>query len=393
MRILYYSPHPQLNLSAPTGYGRHIRENIAAFRKAGHEVIPVIMGGLTKDELQVPAKNGSPVKRVVKALMPGFLWRTLKEWKLLRFDKHCLQVVSEAIEKHKPDLVYERLAWLQSSGSVAAKKYGIKHIVEVNAPYEEEVTSFDGARSLYEKRGRAILQSVFSNAHRIITVSQALGDYLIKRYRADSRKVMVTPNAVNVDEFVADESIRNEVRGTYGLSGHRVIGFVGSIFPYHGVDTLITAFAAFRKAGHPDWKLMIVGDGYLIPALKEQAAQLQCAEHVVFTGPVPSQQVASYISAMDICVQAKCNWYSSPVKIFEYGGMGKPVIAPDTGPVNEVMDRERDGYIVISDPPQIAAAFSKVAGDYPDAVARGKHFQDKVLKQYTWNNVVEKILS
>ena len=46
MKILYYSPHPHLNLSAETGYATHMREMINAFQERGHTVILVIRGGI-----------------------------------------------------------------------------------------------------------------------------------------------------------------------------------------------------------------------------------------------------------------------------------------------------------------------------------------------------------
>jgi glycosyltransferase involved in cell wall biosynthesis len=87
-----------------------------------------------------------------------------------------------------------------------------------------------------------------------------------------------------------------------------VIGFVGSIFPYHGVDVLIRCFASIVQDSQQDLCLLIVGDGETLPALKDLAEQLKMRDQILFTGNIPHHRVMPYIQAMDICVMAKSNW-------------------------------------------------------------------------------------
>ena len=77
MKILYYSPNPNLNLSDPAGYGTHMREMIKAFRALGHEVEVQIMGG-TEPKPSVAAKP-SLLKRFAKVVIPSRRWQTLKD--------------------------------------------------------------------------------------------------------------------------------------------------------------------------------------------------------------------------------------------------------------------------------------------------------------------------
>ena len=90
MKILYYSSHPNLAVSAPTGYGTHMREMIRAFEELGHEVIFYIGGEVGGDVLdsQAPteAEPSSKTKSTLKALVPNILWETLKDIQLIRID-------------------------------------------------------------------------------------------------------------------------------------------------------------------------------------------------------------------------------------------------------------------------------------------------------------------
>jgi glycosyltransferase involved in cell wall biosynthesis len=241
MRIIYYSAHPQLDLAAQTGYGRHMRETIAAMRKAGHEVHPLVMGSkavATGDKVGV-----SGLKSLVKKIVPRYIWRSAKEYKLDQYDKQCAENLRELVDQLKPDLIYERLAWLQDSGADVARNTGTRLIVEINAPFEEEVKVFERAGSIFENKGIRKLKSIFEQAEKIVTVSGALRDHLIKKYNAAARKIVVVPNAVNPEDFIPDPDKLASIRTQNKLEGSKIIGFVGSIFPYHGVDILIRAFA------------------------------------------------------------------------------------------------------------------------------------------------------
>jgi glycosyltransferase involved in cell wall biosynthesis len=94
--------------------------------------------------------------------------------------------------------------------------------------------------------------------------------------------------------------------------------------------------------------------------------------------------VYTYIDLMDITVMARSNWYGSPVKIFEYGAMGKAIIAPDTVPVRDVMIDGEDGLLVEPVVSLISSALSRLISDKEERSRFGRNFQRKVLEKYTW---------
>lgn len=60
---------------------------------------------------------------------------------------------------------------------------------------------------------------------------------------------------------------------------------VGRLHPQKAQHLLIEAFATIHQK-HPEWRLMIAGDGSLRPALEAQAKELQISEHITFCGAV-----------------------------------------------------------------------------------------------------------
>ena len=342
MKILYYSPHPHLNLAAPSGPGTHMREVIRAFENRGHHVVKWIAGGEVMNESSPIAFRKNPLRRFI----PSYIWQSLKDQKLIQFDQQLVARLRQVIQEEKPDMIYERGYYLMTSGLQVAKEFGIRHLIELNAPYPEEKLHMEG-NSWFVKKADEVEKRQVLNADYIITVSSALKNYFVDRTGADPKKILVTPNAVREDVFLSVERKHSEIRQKLGFqAGDVVIGFVGSIFPYHGVDELIYSFIEISSKRN-EVRLLIVGDGEILPGLKEKIAIAGAGDKAVFTGNVPHRLVFDYIAAMDITVMAKSNWYGSPVKIFEYGALNKLIIAPDEVPVHDVMEHGVNGLFLV----------------------------------------------
>ena len=388
MKILYYSPHPNLHLNASTGYGTHMREMMEAFKRKGHEVLPVILGDL-ETNTEVVASNKLFVKKVIKKIIPNYLWKSLKDYKLIKFDLLAEQILEQRVIAFNPDFIYERGSYLQSSGVKIAKKFNLKHYIELNAPFVEESTSFEGVEGFFKKKALQIEKKQLMESEKVIVVSSALQNYYSEKYQIDKRKILITSNCIHADDVISDRELKQELISRYHLEGKRIIGFVGSIFPYHGVDLLIEAFSQLQLL-YADLQLLIVGDGALLPKLKSYADSLGI--NVIFTGPVAHKEIYTYIDVMDIAVMAKSNWYGSPVKLFEYGAMGKTIIAPDTKPVRDVMEDGVDGLLVKPEVQDLKNAISLIMEDTELGMKMGKNFKNKVFANYTWDAMASKIL-
>lgn len=391
MKILYYSSHPSLNLAAPTGYGTHMREMIAAFRQLGHQVKPVIMGGM-----DLPPTSSSPAaasgwKQRIKSVLPTPVWEGLKDLQLMAFDQTAHAQLKQTCLAFEPDLMYERSAYLQRSGLRVAQQLGIPHILEENAPQVDERQAFFG-RSLLSKKARHHERYMLSHSQNVCVVSSALRDHFVDKYKLAADRFLVTPNAIQPEQFQASRAQVAQARQELGLVDKTVIGFVGSIFPWHGVDLVLEAAAALVR-DFPQLHVLIVGDGETLPQLKEQAARLGLAGQITFTGNVPHAEVPKLIELIDIAVMARSNWYGSPVKIFEYGLLKKAIVGPDVGPVREVMQHQVDGWLVQPDAEDLLAAFRTLLQDEPLRHSMAEHFHQKVLRSHTWTANAEKVLS
>lgn len=386
MKILFYSPHPTLYLEAPTGYGSHMRGMINGFQEEGHTVEILVLGKkpLPKDSF-APSTS---FKTLLKKIIPKILWRTLKEIQQIRFDKHAANELQIAIQKFNPDMVYERSAWMSNGSVHVLKSFNIKHVVEINAPFEEEVKSFEQTSSFIGAVGKTKLKSLLQSANLVLPITSSLQTYLIERYELSARKCAVVPNAIEKNEIQINESRVAAINKQFNLTEVTVLGFAGSIFPYHGVDRLIQGVS---KLKYTDIAILIVGDGYLIPELKKLASNLGISSRVHFTGSVPKEDIYNYMSAMDILTLPNTEWYCSPVKLFEYGALGKTILAVNEAGVSDVMTND-EGLLFENNNNAFQEALLTSIREVDALEVKAKKFQEKVFAKHSWRANAQKVL-
>jgi len=387
MKILFYSPHPTLYFDAPTGYGSHMRGMVKGYREEGHTVEILVLGNkpLSRDS----STQTNSFKSVLKKSLPKILWRTLKEIQQIQFDKYAAKELQAAVQTFNPDLVYERSAWMSNGSVQVLKPFKIKHIVEINAPFEEEVKEFENASSFIAFVGKKKLKNLLQSANFVAPITSSLQKHVVKNYDVNPGNCLVVPNAFDKSEIQIRDSRVEEIRKALDLTNKTVIGFVGSIFPYHGVDRLIQAVSNLNNS---NVALLIVGDGYLIPELKKLTQTVGISSSVHFTGSVPKEDVYNYIAAMDIVTLPNTEWYCSPVKLFEYGALGKAILAVNEAGVSDVM-AESDGVLFENNEHDFQKALDLSVSNLNELKEKAKAFQHKISANHTWSANARNILN
>lgn len=374
MKILYLVSNPLLNPKLNTGYGRHIRETVHGLETRGHEAQIVLSGIFSSDEAaQIKTRNQKKESKF-KRFLPSLVWETAKDLKQLNSDKNYIHRVEDALINFKPDIVYERAAYL-SKPIILKLKYNLPWLVEVNSPFVSQRAELSG-KSLLAFMAERVEQKRFAMADHVFCVSAALSRFISEKYRLSSENITVNHNGVDPSEF--------QIEANSDATRPFTIGFVGSIMPYHGLEKLMHAYARFCKE-YPDSRLLIVGDGESLPDLRAMAEELNITNGVEFTGSIPYTKVKDQIDRMHVCVLPATKWYCSPVKMFEYAVMAKPIIAERIAPVIELIDHEKDG-LLIGDEQELTNAMIYLLNHPEEAKRMAGRFKEKVLSQYTWQS-------
>lgn len=258
------------------------------------------------------------------------------------------------------DLIYERYSLWSTAGVRAGQRLGVPVVVEVNAPLVLEQAEF---RSLaLPEEARAIEAEVFRTATALAVVSDELVPYVTAR-GALPGQVRVIRNAVDTGLFTPQVS---PARLAGVAETAFVVGFSGSLKAWHGLDTLLPAFRRLRE--HlPQAHLLVVGEGPRKAWVEGYAEGAGLSGAVTLTGWVGHHDLPALIARMDVTTApypAAEGHYFSPLKLYEYLAMGRPVVASRIGQTAQVLDGTGAALLVPpGDPVALADALLRVAWD------------------------------
>ena len=243
------------------------------------------------------------------------------------------------LDKDPPDFIYERAALYGTAGAVVAKSLRVPLLVEINAPLAVEQSAYRG--NGLGDLGAQAERWALGQADAVLTVSAPLRAHVLD-LGIDPTKVHVVPNGVNIELF-HPAPLDAALRARLGLGEGPVLGFVGGLRPWHGIESLPEVLSRV-SAKHPGTKLVIAGDGPLREPLERGLAERGLREQAIFTGALPHEEIPAVIRQFDVALAPypalDHAFYFSPLKLFEYMACGVAVVAANSGQIADVI---RDG--------------------------------------------------
>lgn len=233
----------------------------------------------------------------------------------------------------RPDALYVRLSAGMISPAVWTYLTGVPLFVEVNGIIEIEylmqVKAPNIKKWLKVQRMRAFEYLNLKRAKGIIFVTNQLREYFASRYQIPPEKSVVINNGVDLEIFKPGD--KQQSRRELGVpDGQILLGFVGALAPWQGLEDAIRAVRLLRDRG-TNCQLFIVGQGVEENRLRTLIQELGVSAEVTLVGGVDYESVPFYINAFDICLVPKRNLLSgvSPLKLYEYMACGRPIVATD----------------------------------------------------------------
>ncbi len=380
MRVAYVCADPGIPVFGRKGASIHVQEVVRALRKLGCEVelfvtrldgaVPPGLEGLRIHRLPAPDRRVDAAAREQAALAAN----------------DDLLLALERCEGF--DFVYERYSLWSRAGMAFAQAQGIPGILEVNSPLIEEQSRHRHLHHVAE--AEQVARDAFGAATAIVAVSDAVARY-VEGFPGAAGRVHVVPNGVDVDRFAAAETpLLPDADGAF------VVGFVGTLKAWHGMETLVDAFCRVHDQ-LPQARLLIVGDGPLRDTLAAELARNGCLDRATFTGAVDHDAVPGWLASMDVAVAPYPDlpdFYFSPLKLYEYMAAGLPVVASGIGQIADIVDDGRNGLLVRpGSAHDLADAILCLALDPAMAARLGAAAGATVRTHHTWDAVARRILA
>lgn len=298
--------------------------------------------------------------------------------------------IVDVASKWRPDVLHAHSPALCGLAAVkAGKRLGIPVVYEIRAFWEDAAVGNGTGREGSAKYWltRALENDVVAKADRVVTICDGLRADLIARGVAPE-KISIMPNGVDLDLFgdplPRDAALAEEL----ALGEGPVIGFLGSFYPYEGLDDLIAAMPAIVSA-IPGARLLLVGGGPAEAELRAQAQASPAAHAIKFVGRVPHTQVDRYYSLVEVvCYPRKAMRLTelvTPLKPLEAMAQGKLVAASDVGGHRELIHHGIDGTLFPADDPDgLARAMVQMLGAQAEWPGRREQARNHVRALHDW---------
>lgn len=251
------------------------------------------------------------------------------------------------------------------------------------------------ARIFISKKKWFIKEKIWlANADSIICVAEEMKQRLESEIRTPLQ-ILVVPNTPSILEFNGSMTNQKGIKNRFTGSFHLL--YVGGIDAVRGVDVLIHA-AAIAEKTIPGLKIIIVGDGKMLPDMRQLVKSMGLDNTVQFEGWIPQDEIGSYISLSDVCViphrKSPQTDNSSPNKLFQYLAFKKPVISSDCNSIEKLILAERCGMIYPDNSPEEMAKQIRFLYEHPEAgIEMGENGYIAVINRYNWESTVKPLLS
>lgn len=300
--------------------------------------------------------------------------------------------------KYKPDVIHAHSPFTCGLvGDMVSFLTSIPSIYEMRGIWEDQHTSRYGmATTSFRYRGVRFLETVaLKRADRCFAISDALKDEIVFR-GVDSNKIMIAPNGVDVRKFSPDKP-NDELVEKLGLKDKLVMGYIGTFFYYEGLDLLAQAFQTLA-AKFPSLTLLLVGDGELMPKLRDFAAKSAYPDRIIFTGRIKNDAIADYYKLFDLLVlprrAAREANLVTPLKPLEIMSMAKPLVASDVGGHREVVTDGVNGVLFPFD--QVDGLIEKCEALISNEAYRfelGARSRTWVVNNRDWNVLIDRYVA
>jgi len=379
MRIAYVTADHGIPVFGDKGASVHIQEMVRALAGLGHDVtVFAARVGDGTDPLPADVHKVRAGKETGAGL-EGMAKCRAKERHALAIGQQTAVEVATHHAAVPFDLIYERYSLWSAAGVRAGRDLGIPTVVEVNAPLIVEQEQY--RKLALGDDAAAIEREVFSGADALAAVSVDVRDYVVEK-GADPSRAYVVANGVDVSRFHP----RVAASPTDIPGGRFVVGFAGSLKPWHGVDILMDGFAQFCAQGN-DAHLLLIGDGPMRPWIKGYIHAARLSDRITITDWVPNSTLPGLLATVDVAVApypSLDRFYFSPLKVYEYLAMGLPVVASALGQIKALIDDGKTGFLTRPGDAQDLA--SKIAQLHADPKLRHEMGRSatRAAQKHTW---------
>jgi len=222
----------------------------------------------------------------------------------------------------------------------------------------------------------------FRKVKGVIAINKIIKKDLIKHFGFDYSKILVFPNGIDLTMFKIFP--QKQAKEHLDLPAEkRTIVYIGRAYNWKGMDIIIDV------ANHLPETYVFYIVGTTETQLKDVTGKDRIPENIVCVGHRDYKEIPLWESAADVLLQLgiKTNDYSyrqtSPMKLFEYMAVMRPIVASKTPAIEEIVNKNEVSFYEPDNPLSLTESIQKVVKEKNQADEKTKNARAKVEK-FTW---------
>jgi glycosyltransferase involved in cell wall biosynthesis len=406
VKILYISQYFPPEMGAPAARASELARHWA---EAGHKV-SVLTGFPNHPTGVVPAEWRSRLRRMIYQEKVGgvdvfrtWLWplpnRKAHE-RMRNYASFCVSAALRGMTLPRPDVIIasspQLLVGLSGWWLHFARR--VPFVFEVRDLWPESLTAVGvgDEDSLLHHALAAVAEFLYRRSDRIVVVTPAFKEHLMRVWRVPPEKISVVENGVETGLFapgspVADAALRHEL----GADGKFLVCYIGTMGMAHGLETLLAAAAQLQRQ-NSNAQFLLVGEGAEKERIKA-TAQSRGLANVRFLDQQPRENIPAFISASDACLVLlkKTDVFKTviPTKMLEFMSCARPVILGVEGQARQIIEEAGAGIVIEPENAEaLVAAISRLSADRELGTALGQKGREHILQHFSRGNTAKKYL-
>jgi glycosyltransferase involved in cell wall biosynthesis len=307
-----------------------------------------------KNVILVPYYNIVPRKRYA-----------LRDFFDRRWQMAATRRLKELLKREKIDIIILRFAYYPYFTIRAVRKDFGGRIAVLSYPLVAGQSQLGRIPKHLADEMRVLEKLSLQEADKILAYSPPVADIIVKEYGIDRKKIAITRPGSDFERF---RSEKKDVRAKMGWDGKYIIGFIGSLAMWQGLEYLIESMQDIVKK-NKNALLVIIGyspDAAYRQKLEKTVAKLDLEKFVKFYEPVPHDEVPRYLNSLDVFAApyAKTDPPMSivfPIKLAEALATGSRIVTTDQSGLSWVITDGVNGMLAKpNDPASLAGKITEV---------------------------------
>ncbi|MCU1301684.1 MAG: hypothetical protein JWQ87_1968 [Candidatus Sulfotelmatobacter sp.] len=281
------------------------------------------------------------------------------------------------------------------SGWWLARWKRVPFVFEVRDLWPESLAAvgMGNSNSLLHRSLAKIAGFLYRRSDRVVVVTQAFEEHLVKHWRVPRSTISVVENGVETELFAPSSGTdeRRELRA----EGKFVVSYIGTMGMAHGLETIIAAAARLRDS-NPKIIFLMLGEG----AEKQRMIALardSGLSNMRFLDQQPREKIPSYIGASDVCLVLlkKTELFKTviPTKMLEFMSCGRPVILGVDGQARQILEEARGGLVIEPENSEaLTNAILFLAENRETARQMGLSGREHIVRKFSRRHTAEKYI-